>query len=287
MAKIGLVMEGGAMRGMFTCGVIDVLMEEGIIFDGAIGVSAGATFGCNYKSHQIGRALRYNLKYCHDKRYGTFYSVRKYGDMYEKDFCYREIPMVLDPIDIKTYYSNPMEFYVVMTDCESGDPVYQKIDVINEKTMEYFRAGASMPIVSTPVEIDGKRYLDGGISDSIPLKRFMEMGYPFNVVVLTQPKGFAKKKFSSLMLHLKGVRKYKNIQAALRRRHIMYNEETKFVFEQEELGNAFIIAPTEPLGISHTEHDENELKRVYEAGRKVAQNRLADLKKFIEDRITR
>ena len=287
MAKIGLVMEGGAMRGMFTCGVIDVLMEEGIIFDGAIGVSAGATFGCNYKSHQIGRALRYNLKYCHDKRYGTFYSVRKYGDMYEKDFCYREIPMVLDPIDIKTYYSNPMEFYVVMTDCESGDPVYQKIDVINEKTMEYFRAGASMPIVSTPVEIDGKRYLDGGISDSIPLKKFMEMGYPFNVVVLTQPKGFTKKKFSSLMLHSKGVRKYKNIQAALRRRHIMYNEETQFVFEQEELGNAFIIAPTEPLNISHTEHDENELKRVYEAGRKIAQAKLEDLKKFIEDRITR
>ena len=275
------------MRGMFTCGVIDVLMENGIAFDGAIGVSAGATFGCNYKSHQIGRALRYNLKYCHDKRYGTFYSVRKYGDIYEKDFCYRQIPLVLDPMDKQAYESNPMAFYAVATNCKTGLPVYRKLDIIDDECLDFMQAGGSMPLVSTPVKIGEEEYLDGGISDSIPLQAFMRLGYLYNVVILTQPRGYKKKKFNPLLLRFKAISKYKAIQEALAKRHIIYDQETAFVFEQEKAGNCFVIAPPEPLNISHTEHDEKELQRVYDIGKKIALENLEAIKAFLAEKTTK
>ncbi|MCR5491708.1 MAG: patatin family protein [Bacilli bacterium] len=281
MHKIGLIMEGGAMRGMFTCGVIDVLMENGIEFDGAIGVSAGSTFGCNYKSRQIGRPLRYNLKYCKDERYGTFKSVRKYGDIYEKQFCYRDIPYTLDPMDKETYESNPMEFYLVATDVESGNPVYRKIDVLDDEAMDWFQAGASMPIVSTPVEIDGHKYLDGGISDSIPLKKFQEMGYDYNVVILTQPIGYVKKKMNGLMLRLKAIRKYPAIQKAMGNRHNMYNEETAYVLKEQEAGRCLVIAPKEKLGISHTEHDPKKLQAAYDKGKEIGLACVEQVKAYI------
>ena len=125
--KTGLVMEGGSMRGMFTAGVIDVFMENGIEFDGAVGTSAGATFGCNYKSKQIGRSIRYNCRFCNDPRYGSFKSLMKTGDFFDADFCYKQIPEILDVFDIETFESNPMEFYVTATDVESGKAVYHKM----------------------------------------------------------------------------------------------------------------------------------------------------------------
>ena len=169
--KKGLIMEGGAMRGMFTAGVIDVLMENKIIFDGAIGVSAGAAFGSNIKSGQIGRAIRYNLKYCRDKRYCSLYSLFKTGNLYGADFCYRILPTKLDIFDTKSFNKNPMEFYAVCTDVLTGKPVYKKIDAMEENYLEWFRASASMPLVSEIVKIGDLSLLDGGISDSVPLQQ--------------------------------------------------------------------------------------------------------------------
>ena len=170
--KTGLVMEGGAMRGLFTAGVIDVMMENGISFDGAIGVSAGAAFGCNYKSGQPGRVLRYNLRFCKDPRFCSVRSLIKTGDMFGADFCYREIPYEHDLFDYKAYAESPMEFHVVCTDVDTGEAVYKKCDALDGEQMEWLRASASLPLAARIVEIDGKGYLDGGIADSVPLKYF-------------------------------------------------------------------------------------------------------------------
>ena len=153
--KTGLIMEGGAMRGMFTCGVIDVLMENGARFDGAAGISAGAVFGCNFKSRQIGRAIRYNKKYCADPRFCSFRSLIKTGDMYGADFCYRELPDLLDPFDRETFRTDPMEFYVGATDVSTGKCVYHKCVDGGHTDIQWMRASASMPLVSRPVSVDG------------------------------------------------------------------------------------------------------------------------------------
>lgn len=180
--KKGLIMEGGAMRGMFTAGVIDVMMAHGIELEGAIGVSAGAAFGCNYKSRQIGRVIRYNTRFCQDKRYGNFGVLLKTGNFYSKEFCYEEVPMVHDVFDFDTYECNPMEFYVVATDVETGKAVYHKLKDRHDHGFEWIRASASMPLVSRIVEIDGGRYLDGALADSIPVQFFESIGYDRNIV---------------------------------------------------------------------------------------------------------
>ena len=191
--KTGLIMEGGAMRGMFTAGVIDVLMEAGVCFDGAIGVSAGAVFGCNYKSRQIGRVIRYNKTYCQDPRYVSFRSLLRTGDIYGEEFCYHELPDRLDPFDVKTYEENPMDFYVVCTDVETGKPVYHNCLKGDAEDIQWMRASASMPALSRFVNLDGHMLSDGGTADSIPVRFFESIGYERNVVILTQPEGYVKK----------------------------------------------------------------------------------------------
>ena len=170
--KHGLVLEGGAMRGMFTAGVLDVFMENNINFDGVIGVSAGATFGCNYISRQIGRTVRYNKKYCKDPRYCSFRSLITTGDLYGTDFCYNKIPNELDPFDNDTFRKSDIDFYIVATDIETGKPIYKKYDVDDPDCLLWMRASASMPLASRIVEAGSKKLLDGGMSDSIPVKEF-------------------------------------------------------------------------------------------------------------------
>ena len=160
--KYGLVMEGGAMRGIFSAGVMDVLMENGVDFDGLIGVSAGACFGCNYKSKQSGRVIRYNLRFCRDKRYCSFHSLITTGDMFGAEFCYDTIPNKLDLFDSETYINNPMKFYVNATDIESGKPVYHCLETVEPDELKWIRASASMPMAARIVNIDGRKFLDGG-----------------------------------------------------------------------------------------------------------------------------
>ena len=194
--KTGLIMEGGAMRGLFTTGITDIMLENNITFDGAIGVSAGAAFGCNFKSMQIGRAVRYNVKYCKDKRYCSIRSLLLDGNLFGKDFCYHEIPEKLDIFDNEAFNNNPMPFYVVCTDVVTGKAVYKRFDRVDENFLEWVRASASLPWVSEIVEVDGLKLQDGGMTDSIPLKYFESIGYDRNIVILTQPKGYVKKKTS-------------------------------------------------------------------------------------------
>ena len=281
--KKGLVLEGGAMRGLFTTGIVDRLMEENINFDGLIGVSAGACFGCNYKSHQIGRALRYNLDYCNDKRYCSVHSLIKTGDMYGADFCYHELPEKLDIFDKEAFEANPMEFYLVCTDVETGEPVYHKMDKVTYDELEWMRASASMPLVSRIVEVDGKKMLDGGVSDSIPLKYFQRIGFEKNLVVLTQPRSYRKKKNSLMPLIKVALRKYPNLVDAMARRHEMYNETLDYIWNEEKKGNVFVLCPDEKLPIKRTEHDKKVLKDVYDLGRAAIDRRLEDLKGFLSE----
>ena len=280
--KTGLVLEGGAMRGMFTAGVLDVMMENGIEFDAIMGVSAGAVFGCNFKSGQTGRALRYNMRFCGDPRYCSLESLRKTGDLYGVQFCYDEIPNKLDPFDREAYRSNPTPFYAVCTNVETGKAIHKRLDNGDAKDMEYFRASASMPVVSRIVEVDGYKLLDGGITDSIPLASMERRGYEKNVVVLTQPLGFVKKKSKMIPLIRLTMRQYPNVIRAMEVRHIRYNRQTAHVREQELAGNAFVIRPPYDLGISRTEDDPAELRRVYDLGRKEMEERLPELREFLK-----
>ena len=282
--KIGLVMEGGAMRGLFTAGVIDVLMENQITFDGAIGVSAGAAFGCNFKSRQIGRVIRYNTKYCRDPRYGSFRSLLKTGDIYSKEFAYGELPNVLDPFDTKAFSENPMEFYVVATNIETGLPVYHKCETGTGEDMDWIQASASMPLVSRPVEIGGKLLLDGGMSDSVPLAYFQSIGYQKNVVILTRPEDYRKKKNKLMPVIRVRMHQYPNMIETLAYRHIMYNDEIAYIRKQKEQGNTFIIEPREALHIGPVEHNPKELLRVYETGRKTAMEQLPALQAFLQNK---
>lgn len=275
-------MEGGAMRGMYTAGIIDVLMENGITFDGSIGVSAGACFGINYKSNQIGRSIRYNKKYCNDKRYCSVRSLIKTGDMFGADFCYREIPYELDKFDFETFQNSPMTFYAVATDIETGKAVYKKIDKCSEKDLQWIRASASMPLVSKVVEIDGRKFLDGGIADSIPLRAFEKLGYNKNVVILTRPRNYQKKKNSVMPFIKVAFKDYPELVKSMGNRHKMYNKQTKYVYDRESEGDVFVFAPDEPLPIGRIEHDPDALEQVYNIGREQATARLLELKRFLE-----
>ncbi len=280
--KKGLVLEGGAMRGMFTAGVIDVMMESGIDFDGMIGVSAGAAFGCNFKSRQIGRAIRYNMKYCNDERYCGFKTLLKTGDIYGVDFCYRQIPDELDIFDAETYKNNPIEFYVVCTDVITGEAVYHKCGDVAKDDLEWMRASASMPLVSRIVETGGRKLLDGGIADSIPLKYFESIGYNKNVVVLTQPEGYQKKKNKALPLMRIKLCRYPNFLKAVRRRHNMYNDTTEYIKSKEQSGQALVIRPPHPLNVGAVEHNPERLKEVYDLGRATALLHINRIKEFLE-----
>lgn len=283
--KKGLVMEGGAMRGMFTCGVIDVLMENGIDFDSAVGVSAGATFGLNFKSKQIGRPLRYNKKYCKDKRYSSFQSLITTGDIYNASFCYGTLPYELDIWDTDTFYSNPMDFYCVATDVHTGNAVYHKCDnkssTPDGEDISWIRASASMPVVSRPVEIDNEKYLDGGMSDSIPLEFMEKQDCDKILVIETQPKEYEKKPQKYMWLVRFALRKFPRMADIIACRHEMYNKQKAYVRNQEEAGKIFVIRPEAPLNIGAVEKNPDELQRVYELGRVEATNNLDRLKSYL------
>ena len=282
MNKTGLVLEGGAMRGLFTAGVMDTLMENDIRFDGLIGVSAGAAFGCNYKSRQIGRVLRYNKRFCRDKRYCSLSSLLKTGNLFGADFCYRQLPDELDSFDRETYNNDPMAFYLVCTDVHTGQAHYQSCPVVDEECFEWMRASASMPLVSRIVKIREREYLDGAIADSIPLRFFEEKGYNKNVVVLTQPAGFCKKTSKAMRLLRIVLHKYPALIQALETRHERYNETLRYLEEQSRKGNIFLLRPESPLPVGRICHDPEKLQQTYDIGREYSAKLLPQIKKFLE-----
>lgn len=280
--KKGLVLEGGAMRGLFSAGVMDVLMERGVAFDGIIGVSAGAAFGCNYKSGQIGRVLRYNTRFCGDKRYSGMGSLLKTGNLFNTEFCYNQVPLELDPFDFEAFRSNPAEFYVVCTDVNTGEPAYHAYTGFEDHGFEWIRASASLPLIAQIVEIDGQKLLDGGIADSIPFGYFESIGYDRNVVVLTRPLGYRKEKNRLLPLLRKKYRQYPALVQALEDRHERYNRELEELAAKEERGLVFVLRPDRPLPVRKAEKNPEKLREAYDMGRKAAEQAFERLKDFLE-----
>ena len=281
--KYGLVLEGGGLRGLFTAGVIDALMEEGIFFDGYVGVSAGAGFGCNFKSRQIGRVLRYNTRFCRDKRYCSFQSLLKTGDLFGADFCYRALPDELDPFDWAAWHADPAPFWAICAEVETGKAVPFLCEGEKTRVMDIFRASASMPLVSREVFIDSRRYLDGGIASSIPLAFMEHEGFEKNLVVLTQPREYKKEKSPLLPLIALRYGKRSGLFRAMARRHITYNEEKEYVFRREKENFAFVIAPETPLPASRTEKDPAILKKTHQIGYELAKKHLPEIKKFLSN----
>ncbi len=280
--KKGLVLEGGAMRGLFTAGIIDVMMEAGVEPDGLIGVSAGAAFGCNYKSKQPGRAIRYNTRFAKDKRYSGLKSLLTTGDYFNAQFGYHIVPYQYDIFDVETFEQNPMEFIVVCTDVLTGQAVYHKMERVDFDELEWLRASASMPLASKVVEVAGRKLLDGGVADSIPLEYFESIGYDRNVVILTQPDGYTKQRTKLMPLMRIGLRHYPEMIQAMDRRYLMYNRELEFVRQAEREGRCLVIRPDGKLPIGHISHDPEEMKRVYQIGREMGDRYIERIKAFYQ-----
>jgi predicted patatin/cPLA2 family phospholipase len=280
--KRGLVLEGGAKRGLWTAGVIDVMMEHDIWPDGLIGVSAGAAFGCNYKSRQVGRAIRYNTKYARDSRYSGLKSWLTSGNYYNAEFGYHTMPKELDVFDDDAFNKNPMAFYVVCTDVLTGNPVYQLLPEATEETYDWIRASASMPLASKVVELQGRKLLDGGVADSIPLEYFESIGYHRNVVILTQPAGYQKEHNKLMALMRLSLRHYPKMIEAMDKRHLMYNRQLQYVAQAEQEGRCLVIRPEDKIPIGHISHDASQMRLVYEQGRRVGEKYLDRIKAFYE-----
>lgn len=277
--KVGLVLEGGAMRGLYTAGVLDILMENNIEVDGIIGVSAGVLFGVNYLSKQKGRVLRYNKRFIKDKRFMGLYSLLTTGNIVNKDFSFYEIPYKLDIFDDETYKKSKTEFYATITNVDTGEAEYVKLESVLEQ-MEIVRATSAMPFVSKMVELNGNKYLDGGIADSIPVDKCKELGYDKIILVLTRPIKYRKKKDNELITKIKYY-KYPNLANTLNNRYKKYNKTVEKIIEMENEKEIFVIRPSKYINIKRIEKNTNKLQEMYELGINDCKDRLKDLRKYL------
>jgi predicted patatin/cPLA2 family phospholipase len=268
--KRGLVLQGGAMRGIYTAGVLDVFLEQKIAFDGVIGVSAGAIHGASYISQQAGRNIGYFTKYIRDPRFMGIGSLLRTGDLFGVQFGYHDIPEKLVPFDEAAFEANPAAFYVTCTNIETGNPVYHRCATMRGDDLEYLRASASMPLVSNIVQVGGKKLLDGGLSDNVPMTWFRSAGYDRCVVVLTQPRGYRKKPSSAWVFEKKYGRAYPALVASMADRAEKYNAELDEIDAAERRGEVFVIRPTADLAISRTERNPEKLRAQYGLGRRDA-----------------
>ena len=281
--KLGLIMEGGGMSGVFTAGVMDVLMQNGIKFDGAIGVSAGAIFGSNIKSQQIGRVIRYNKKYCRDPRYCSLKSFIKTGDFFGADFCYRQLTYELDPFDYKAFANNKMEFYCVVTSLDTGKAVYHKCHDGLPGDMLWIRASASIPLLSRKVNIDGGNYLDGGLSDPIPIRFFESKGYKRNIVILTKHREHVAEPIEFMRLLKLRYFRYPDFLKTMVVRHIVYKNTVEYINEKEKNGQIVVIRPSRKTDAALIEHDPDNLQKTYEDGIAQCERSLEKIKKYASE----
>ncbi|MBF7094478.1 patatin family protein [Streptococcus sp. HF-1907] len=279
MMSVGLVLEGGGMRGLYTAGVLDAFLDAGIKVDGVIGVSAGALFGVNFVSGQRGRALRYNKKFISYPNYMGFRSWIKTGNVVNKDFTYYEIPMKLDVFDEEAFEKAGVDFYAVATDIESGKPDYLKIDNVFDQ-MEAFRASSSLPVVSKIVEYEGKKYLDGGLSDSIPVDFARSLGFDKLIVVLTRPIDYRKKPSSGRIYKLL-YRKYPNFVKVASMRYKHYNKTVERVIDLEKRGQLYAIRPSQDLVIGRLEKNPVKFDEIYTIGLQDAREAMDGLKEYL------
>ena len=280
--KIGIVLEGGAMRGMYTAGVLDILMDFNLKVTDMVGVSAGVLFGVNYPSRQKGRAIRYNKKYIKDKRYTSFHSLITTGNIINKDFAFYELPLKLDVFDEKTYEESGIRFYATATNIKTGKAEYIKVKNVL-KQMEVLRASSAMPYVSKIVEWSGNQYLDGGIADSIPVEACKKLGCDKIILILTRPITYRKAKTSRVVKRLNKIlyRNYPNLIKALNQRNQNYNRQVESIIKMEKRGELFVIRPSKPIQIKRIEKDINKLQEVYDLGVHDAKHCSTDLQKYL------
>ena len=276
MKKVGMVLEGGAMRGMYTAGVLDVMLDNNINIDGIVGVSAGALFGGNYFSKQKGRVIEYNKKYCKDLRYISKLSYLLTGNIVNKNFAYYKITKKLVPFDNETFKKNNKGFVATVTNVETGKPEYFEInDVIND--MEILRATSAMPFASKIIKINNNKYLDGGISDSIPYDKCKSLGYDKIIVILTQPFDYRKKPLSKEKISLvkSKYKKYPKLIDVMINRYNVYNSSVEKIIDLEKKKEIFVIRPSKQINIDIIERNPDKLQSVYDLG-------VSDAKKVIK-----
>ncbi len=277
--QIGLVLEGGAMRGMFTAGVLDTFLEKQITVDGIAGVSAGALFGVNYVSGQKGRVIRYNKRFNPDKNYMGFLPFLREGNIVDTKYAYEAVPRTLDPFDDEAYQKANIPFYAVVTNIKTGMPEYIRIKSVFDQ-MDILRASASMPFVSKPIAIGDNLYLDGGISDSIPFKWLSAQGYDKLIVVLTRDMNYRKQPTSKPLVKL-FLRNYPQTADKMLRRHLVYNHAVATLRKWEREGRAFVIRPSQTIDIGRIEKNPKKLQKVYDLGRKDAMQSLDALREYL------
>lgn len=282
MEEIGLIIEGGGMRGLYAAGVLDYFMEQDLYFKDCYAVSAGACHACSYLSKQIGRSIKVTLDYINDKRYCSVESLIKTGDMFGAKMLYDIIPNELNIYDYETYDNHNCNFYSVVTNCETGKSEYIKIKDMR-KDIIAVRASSSLPLISRIVEIDNKKYLDGGISDSIPIRKSIEDGHKKNIVLLTRDINYRKSKNNLMPLLKIKYKKYPNLLKSIKNRHEMYNDTLDFIEEERKLNNAFVIRPKSPVKIGRLEKDKTKLKALYDQGYNDAKDYFNDLLKFLNN----
>lgn len=284
MKKIGIVLEGGGMRGIYTAGVLDFFINKNIYFPYVIGVSAGACHALNYLSGQKGRDKDIALKFLGDKRYLSFRNLIRTGEIFGFDFIFGELSEKLLPFDYEAFENSKQELAVGVTNCVTGQCEYfYKSQTSTDEILRVVRASSSLPFISKEVIINGKAYMDGGISSSIPLKKAIDDGYEYNIVVLTRNKGYRKKpsKLTRKLSKLK-YKNFKGLSKAICERYKKYNSELEFVENMEKGGKVFVIRPQKHINVSRVEKDKNKIFELYKQGYIETVQMYKDLKKWIK-----
>ena len=282
MSKVGLVLEGGSLRGLYSAGVLDIMMDNDIDIDCIVGTSAGALFGPNYFSKQRGRAIRYNKRYCKDRRNISFLSLIFTGNIVNKKFAYYKITKELDKFDNETFMKSKKELYVTATNIKTAECEYFKIKDVFED-MEKLRATSSIPIMTRPVKINNNYYLDGGISDSIPIKKCQELDCDKMIVILTQPDSYKKEIISTKKQKMIKIifKKYPKLIKRIMNRHNEYNECVDYIRKLEKEKKIFVIRPSKQLDIDLIERNPDKLESVYQIGINDMKKEIKKLKEYL------
>lgn len=277
-----LVLEGGSLRGVFTAGVLDVFLEEGIELSYVNGVSAGAMCGMSYVSKQVGRTIRVDLDYVNDKRFLSFRNMVKNRSIFNFDFLFGELSETLVPFDFEAFEASEQRFEVVATRCKTGKPEYFGKGECGD-FIAAVKASSSLPILSRMIDVEGKKYLDGGCSMPIAYQRAIDEGYEKVIVVLTRNHGFRKKPVDKWTK--KGYEHYfkplPRLLKVLDEAPERYNRMQEEIDELEKAGRIYVIRPDKPVTVSRTEQDRKKLEALYEDGRRLATEQLADIKRYL------
>lgn len=284
LQNTGLVLEGGGMRGIYTSGALQFFMEKRVYFPYVIGVSMGACNAANYISQQLGRNRVVNIKYVNDRRYISYQKLITRGELFQMDFIYNDLPKILEPFDYKTFYENKAKCVVVATDCITGEALYYEKNDLGEDYMKVLQASSSLPFIARPVQYRGRTLMDGGMSDSIPIRKSMQDGNKKNVIILTQPAGYRKQPESAARLARLRYPRYKGLCAALANRHSNYNETAEYIAQLEKEGSVFVLRPKENLNTGRVETKQAKLYEIYDIGYKDAEESFGELMRFLGER---